>query len=370
MSIKETPEYVPRTYLSVSTLVRFKRCPRLYFYEKSGLRSSGINLAPEWGTGMHFAVPVALETHDIDLSMAAFLSHWEEIEEAALTRGMELKKHTRETASRALSHFIHKHSANRCLLYDKLDPVQESFDLEVTEKYSEFEIPFVLDIGLDVPLGGRMDGMVKHKVTGEPWVWELKTTGRLYESFWDAHEMYTQNLTYTMVGQTMDIPVAGVILEAMLCDGKKVHSECREIPVMQHHLDDNLIWLQQTGQALLDAEKKYLDDNESLPTSFPKDFTGCTPYTHYYMPMWRCNFADLCRVPDYRGMTDLYELVPDHKLFDLTIGETDAPTKLDQKIDECLTAPAPEFVENPADNADVHELPKDENVTPTAPTTE
>lgn len=321
--IKEHPEYVPRTYLSVSTLTRFRRCPRLYFYEKSGLRPSGIALAPEWGTGMHFAVPVALETKDHDKSMTAFLSHWEEIEDAALTRGMDLKKHTRETASRALSHFIHKHSENRCLLYDGLKEVQEKFDIKCSEKHSKYEIPFVLDIGLKVPLGGRMDGMVDHKITGLPWIWELKTAGRLYESFWDAHEMYIQNLTYTMVGQTMDIPVEGVILEAMLCDGKKVHSECREIPVMQHHLDDNLIWLQQTGQALLDAEEMYLNDPDSLAHAFPKDFTGCTPYTHYYTAMWRCNFADLCRVPDYRGMTDLYDVVEDHKLFDLTIGETD-----------------------------------------------
>ncbi len=322
-SIKDYPEYVPRTYLSVSTLVDFARCPRKYFYAKSGLRSGGISLAPEWGTGMHFACPVALETHDHDAAMAAFLQHWEEIEDAALARGMELKKHNRETASRALSHFIHKHSANRCTLYDKLEEVQDSFDLVVSEKYSEYEIPFVLDIGLRVPLGGRMDGLVKHKVTGEPWIWELKTSSRLYESFWDAHEMYPQNITYTMVGQTMDIPVAGVIVEAMLCDNKKVHSECREVPIMQHHLDDNLIWLQQTGQALLDAEDMYMEDPEKLAYAFRKDFTGCTPYPFFYMPMFRCNYADLCRVPDYRGMVDLFDVVPDHKLFELTVGETD-----------------------------------------------
>lgn len=322
-SIKDYPEYVPRTYLSVSTLVSFARCPRKYFYEKSGLRSGGLSLAPEWGTGMHFAVPVALETHDHDASMSAFLSHWEEIEDRALSLGYDLKKHTRETASRALSHFIHKHSEKRCSLYDKLEEVTDQFDLEVTEKYSEFEIPFVIDIGLKVPLGGRMDGLVKHKVTEEPWIWELKTAGRLLESFWDAHEMYPQNITYTMVGQTMNIPVAGVIIEAMLCDGKKVHSECREVPIMQHHLDDNLIWLQKTGQALLDAEEMYLADPEKLAHAFNKDFTGCTPYPFFYMPMFRCNFADLCRVPDYRGMVDLYDVVPDHKLFELTIGETD-----------------------------------------------
>jgi len=325
MDTKEHPEYVPRQYLSVSTLVRFRRCPRLYFYEKSGIRQTGLALAPSWGTGMHFAVPVALETEDHDAAMAAFLSHWVAIEEECELLHYDMKKHTRDTASRALSHFIHTHKDEKSL-YQLVPPPDTGLEIKPSEKYSNYEIPFVLDIGLKVPLAGRMDGQCVHRDTGEPYVWELKTASRMYESFWDSHEMYVQNLTYTMVGQTMDIPVSGVMIEGMLCDAKKVHSECRPIPVMQHHLDDNLIWLQQTGQALLDAEEKYLNDPDSLATSFPKDFTGCTPYTHFYMPGWRCGFADLCRVADYRGLVDLYDIVPDHKLFDLTI-DPDAKRK-------------------------------------------
>ena len=324
-SEKMEPEYVRREYLSVSTLVSWVRCKRKYFYEKSGIRRGGVALNPEWGSGMHNAVPVALETEDLELACEEFNKYWVEIEERCAAIGMvDLKKHTRRTAERALSHFIHTHKDGKAI-YKLIDPPELDLHVTPTKKVSKYEVPWVIDIGLRVPLGGRIDGLCTHTVTGEPWIWELKTTGRLNDGFFDAHEMYTQNLTYSLVGQTLDIPVEGVMLEAILCDAKKVDNETRMIPVMHHHIEDVLLWLQKEGQELLDAEDEYADRLRGIGSlskpedAFPKDFTGCTSYTHYYMATrFRCDYADLCRVPDWHDLVDLYDIVPDHKLFNLT----------------------------------------------------
>lgn len=316
-------KYRPRTYLSVSTLVNYARCKRRYFYDKCGLRSDGIMLAPRYGSCMHEAVPVALETSNLGQSMDAFIKGWVEVEEEMELRGIEDKKRTRKHAERSLQHFIFTHSGRKSI-YNLVPPPEGALPLD--DKTSSFEVPWAIDIGLRVPLVGRLDGMCEHRDTGESWIWELKTTSRLNAGFFDAHEMYVQNLTYVLVGQMLQIPVAGVIIEGMLVDAKKVDNQCQMIPVQEHHLEDVLLWLQQTGQSLLDAEENYalLEEQGDNPiNSFPKDFTGCTPYTHYYMPAWRCDYADLCRVPDYRMLTDLFKVVPDHDFLQMTLEKDD-----------------------------------------------
>lgn len=324
------PTYRPRKYVSVSTLCSYVRCPRKYFYEKNGLRQDTLSLNPEYGSAMHEAIPVALETESLEQSMDAFLTYWVDIEKEIEVRGIDAKKHNRHSASRTLQHFIFTHSGRKSI-YKLMHPPEGSLEREGTT--SPFEVPWAIDIGARVPLAGRLDGLCTHRDTGESWVWELKTTGRYLNSqFFDAHEMYTQNLTYALVSQTLDVPCAGVIIEGVLVHASKVDNQCQMIPIQPHHLEDVLLWLQRTTDSLLDAEIVYAelleehDGNANLAAkAFPKDFTGCTPYTHYYTPGWRCDFADLCRVPDWRALSDLYKVMPDHDFLKITMEGVDVP---------------------------------------------
>jgi hypothetical protein len=317
---KTSPEYVPRRYLSVSTLVDFARCKRRYFYGKSGLRSPGTAVPPEYGKAMHAGVPVALDTEDVDEAYAAFINVWESVEsELTGEEAMDAMKKgkTRECALRSLKHFVHTHSGNKSI-YNLIEAPAGA--LPLAEKESRFEVPWAIDIGLRVPLVGRFDGLCRHRDTNGLWVFEFKTTSRLNAQFFDAHEMYTQNLTYNLVGQTIvDEPIEGVLLEGMLTNAKKVDNQCQFIPTAEWHLDDVLHWLKETGQALLDAEDLVAKHGCTPEAAFCKNFCGCTPYTHYYVPAWRCDYADLCRLPNWRSMTDLYKTVPDHDF----LGEAD-----------------------------------------------
>lgn len=321
---KTQPKYVKRRYLSVSTLVRYARCPRLYFYEKCGLRSDNLNTRPEYGSAMHCAVPVALETGDLQLSMKAFVESWRPIEEQLDVLGEEEPERNRRTAERSLKHFIHTHQGRRSI-YKLKDPPEGKLPRPIDK--SKFEVPWAIDIGLPIPLVGQWDGLCEHRDTGEDWIWELKTTSRLNASFFDAHEMYLQNLIYTAVGLTaLNCPVRGVMLEGMLVHKTKADNQIHPLPVQEHHIEEALQWAYKVGMELLNAEKVYLETLEQgrddAHCAFLKDFTGCTPYSHFYMPGFRCDFADLCRVPDYRVMTSLYRVTEDHDFLqgvDLTV---------------------------------------------------
>ena len=329
------PCYADRTYLSVSTLVNFARCPRRYFFDKCGLRGEGLMLAPRYGSAMHIAVPIALgniqleSSETLKLAMAGFLSSWIEVEEEIEAAGCDDKKgHNRRCAERSLAHYIHTHKDGRSIFKLTLPPeaaLPEEM-LAVGEKTSPWEVPWAIDIGLDVPLCGFLDATCTHRDTGEPWIWELKTTSRLSSQFFEAHDMYVQNMTYTLVGQTLDVPVAGVMVEGMLKSPKKVDNQIQMVPVQSHHLDAIMVWLHRVGGDLLNCEKTYNNlleehDGDMLLASaaFYQDFTGCTPYSHFYMPGWRCDYADLCRVPDWQMLTDLYKVVPDHNFLSVTV---------------------------------------------------
>lgn len=321
-------QYRPRKYLSVSTLVDFARCPRRYFYRKCGLQPATDlpPLAPTYGSAMHVAVPIALETEDLAKSLSGFMSEWGPIADKMEELGETDKKRNVRCAERSLRHFIFTHSGNKSLY--RLAPPPDG-TLESDERTSSFEVPWAIDVGLSVPLVGRFDGFCTHRDTGETWIWELKTTSRLDGRFFEAHEMYTQNLVYTLVGQTLlNAPVAGVMVEGILVAASKVDNQTHPLPVREHHLQDVLTWVQRTGNRLLGMERDFhrLTEIERKPieeaaSAFYKDFTGCTPYTHFYMPGYRCEYATLCREDNWPALLPMYEITEEHDFLAVTIND-------------------------------------------------
>lgn len=300
--------YSPREYLSISTLLSFARCKRRYFYNKVGLESRVPKTAAIYGQAMHKAIPLAI-TEDIDAAVAAFDSVWDS----------ELDNDTRniDRATSSLRHYQFTHKDGKSLFKFREPPTGGP---KVDEQVSDLEIPFAIDIGLKVPLAGRMDAWVNHRDTGEVWGWELKTTSRLNAQFFEAFEMNPQILAYALVLQTMTgEDVKGVMVEGVHVHKTKVDNMIQPFPTQQHHLERMLVWLQQTGQALLDCEEQYLEKGDE-DEAFPQDFSGCTAYPLFYMAGWRCEYADLCRVGSWKSLSDLYDVKPEFSIFtDLTV---------------------------------------------------
>lgn len=301
----ESFPYVKREYLSYSTLMSFVRCPRKYFYSKCGVTSPGEPTALQYGTAMHMAVDIAI-TEGLEPAMAAFARLWDD--------SLKDDKRSLARARSQLQHFIHTHSGDRAI-YKPLRPPSQTIELD--SETSPFEIPFVIDIGLPIPLAGRLDGWGVHRDTGKFWAREFKTTSRLTGSLLDSLELNPQILSYALIARTVTgRAIEGVMFEAMLIDKNKVDNITHPISIQPHMLDDVLVWLQYWGSLLLACEAK---------GEFPKNFAGCSAYPQFYMPGSTCEYHNLCRVADWRMLADMYEHHEDHRLIPLTVGTTNAP---------------------------------------------
>lgn len=311
-----TLTYYPREYLSISTLLDFVRCPRRYFYSKCGLVEAGEEPnAPLYGQAMHKAVPVVL-TQGLPPAIEAFKSVWRD----------ELSDDKR-SLSRAISqlgHFNMTHASNRSLYIFQPPP---SGSIKLDEATSDYEVPFVLEIGLPVPLTGRIDALVKHRDTGEYWGWELKTvSGWQWSRIFEGLELHPQVLTYTLALQTLTgLNVRGILAEAMLIDKSKVDNQLQPILVQDHLLEDIHKWLRYYGELLLASEQAALELRSKgasaleMSRVFVKNFAGCTPYPLFYMTAsWGCDYRNLCRHKEPENMLSMYSIKPDHKFVTLT----------------------------------------------------
>lgn len=303
----EIPTYRKREYLSYSTLLSFARCPRRYMYQKCGISTHDEAPALHYGTAMHKAIDIAV-TQGIDEAMAAFDSVWDD--------RLADAKRSRVRARQQLSHFIFSHQKGRSL-YERLPaPVVTNVSgvegLKLDESTSPLEIPFAIDIGLSVPLMGRLDGWCRHRDTGDTWGYEFKTASSLSGGLFDCLELNPQVLTYAFVLKTLTGEhIKGIMYEAMLIDAKKVESLTHPVMVHDHHIDAILVWLRFWGAMLLSCEER---------GEFPQNFAGCSSYPHFYKPGSNCEFQQLCRVPNWKDMVGYYLIKPEHSMVKMTVG--------------------------------------------------
>ena len=302
------PPYVPREYLSITTLMDFARCARRYFHRKSGLVPLDEPGAPLYGQAMHKAIVPGM-MHGLDAGMAAFQTVWKE--ELADT------KRSLARARAQLSHYVHTHTQGRAIF--KFEKPPEGA-IKLDESTSDFEVPFAIDVGLPggLPITGRIDGLVSHRDTGELWGYEFKTTGRLTSSLFEAMEVHPQTLGYTLALRTLtDKPVRGMIVEGMLIDKLKVDNLTHLVPVQDHMVNGARDWLRFYGELLLACEKRFLETND-VDQAFIRNWAGCSPYPWFYTPGWACEFSTLCKVEDWQPLTAMYGHREDHKFIQVT----------------------------------------------------
>jgi hypothetical protein len=308
----------------------FIRCPRKYFYEKCGVTSKDEATALVYGSAMHKAVPHLFTKGGIEAAIPAFQSVWDE----SLTDS----KHSTQRAIAQLSHFAHTHTTDRSLYWLEQPPPNPGITL--ADDVNDFEIPFVLDVGLRVPIAGRIDGWCRHQ-DGSLWAWELKTSGRLTSSMFDSLEFNPQLLTYALVCSTFTKEkIRGVMFEVILKDAKKVDNMSHPVPVQDHHLQDIALWLRYWGELLLACEDRCEDIRlrneqagsdlrstvgggmEDIAKAFPKNFAGCSAYPLFYQTGSVCDFVSLCRTPEWKSLLEYYDIKPEHNLIELTRGAT------------------------------------------------
>ena len=131
--------------------------------------------------------------------------------------------------------------------------------------------------------------------------------------------MAVQNMTMALAASTMtELNIQGVIVEGMLVSASKVDNMTQPIEVLPHQIIFITKWLYRYGKELLECEEQMAlyDDPAEVWT---QNWAACTPYSWFYMPGWRCEFADMCKVANWTDRAPLYKVTPEHDFLALSI---------------------------------------------------
>ena len=299
--------YRKREWLSVSALLDFSRCPRRFFYKNCGLSKEFEHPALSFGTAIHKAFPLVI-TQGLEAGVAAFDSVWDKSLEDPKNRAY--KSRNRLRAILMLTEVYRTHCVSPSI-YELLPPPSSSINLD--DNVSDYEVAFAVDIGLPIPLVGRIDSMVRHKDTGELWALELKTASEVSSRYLEGFEGSPQVLAYTLAIKTMEASARGTFIEALLVSATRTLVQIQPVYVHDHQLESFVKWAQYVGGMILKMEEQ---------ENFPTDFSGCYPYPQFGMPGYFCDYKNLCHLgEDWTNYKDLF-VVRDHRPFNIATGLT------------------------------------------------
>lgn len=286
--------YKKRETQRQSSLCCFARCPRRYFYRYGcRLRATEEGKQLTFGKAIHIAIP-HLFYGNLTGALTAFSSVW----------GDQIgdDKRNLNRAEAILKDFMSSHAEGKSIYI----PVStKHLNIKPIEGISEFEIPFAVDVGLDIPFKGRIDCLGRHKETGELWIVDYKTTSQLGSLFLSAFSLCPQLLCYGLAAQTLlNEKIAGAFVEGLLV--AKVSVGTAVIPVYfnpSFSFADIHKWIKWIYGRIEKCEKE---------ENFEKDFTGCNSLATFGMPSYTCEFEPLCSVIDWTSLIDLF-VVEDEK---------------------------------------------------------
>jgi hypothetical protein len=234
---------------------------------------------------MHKAFWIAVEG-DLDKAFEEFKSVWDD--------DLADNKRNLVVAKKILTDIKYRTESG---FFELLEPPSEEM-VKIEDRVSPYEIPFALDIGLDLPLVGRVDGLVKKRDSDELWALEFKTTSSsLNQNFFDNFLINPQVSGYATALRAMGIDVVGTIIFAAQVSKTKTTSQPMPCYVQDHHVEDFLTWAQIKGSEILACERR---------GEWPKDISACTPYAEFGSQGFKCDFVNLCQVPDWTMLKDLY----------------------------------------------------------------
>jgi hypothetical protein len=306
-------------WISISALNTFVRCPRKFFYSFGCDLgpAGGEHLALKFGEAIHASVGIMLgemskyPPHQIT-------DHANEVFTKAFDRFMlvwgDRDRENDEKRNSVNARWILLNFQSRHLpgfgLYEILTPPPSPIAPE--DNVSDYEVRFAVDIGLPVPLVGRIDGIARHRDTGKLLGLEFKTCSQMTDLLFNGFRLNPQILGYALalrtIGKSLEQYYDLGQLDEFYADFIHVPKPLKTkattydgqllpISITDHHLQDFLQWAQYNGARMLEMEQK---------KSFPKHFSGCHPYPMFGSLGYPCEFMTLCSGPDWTVFKDLY----------------------------------------------------------------
>lgn len=292
--------YQPRTHLSISSLMNFSRCPRRFFYQSGcRLQKGEEHAALKYGSGIHAALPHLLsgdEKTRMNRAIAAFRKIFDEEYDNSIAD----KKRNLSRAKAMLYDFWSSHSHTNSL-YSLESPPKTGVKME--DGTSDWEIPFAIDIGIGVPLVGRIDALVRHRDTKALWALEWKTSSELSDRFLNSFENSPQACCYTLALKLYtNEHIEGTMVEGLRVSHVNAENMIRPISIPDFKINNFVKWARFQGAMLLKMEQMQ---------DFHQDYSGCTPYAMFGMPGYVCDYRDLCNVGDWTTLKGFYAVSAD-----------------------------------------------------------
>jgi len=293
--------------LSTTGLSKFARCPRLFFYTHvCGLMFPSEALPLKFGEAIHAGLPYVLAESNIKLAIKKFEDVW-----GTRDQFNDDKRNT-GVATRIFMHALFNHSNTaKYQMYQIKKPLISN--LAVTGDQNEYEIPFVLRIpGCKFLVGSRIDALSVLLSTGEEWVTEFKTASSLADWTLNSFELNTQLMLYVLAARTLyNQSCPGVLLHAFhvakAVSKTTPESIVKPIYIKQNVLDDFVRWVIFQAKMI----EFYIERKD-----FPKQFSGCSPYSMFGVPGGVCEFKNLCYIPNWTTMRN-FLVKSDYKPFRL-----------------------------------------------------
>lgn len=277
--------YHKRTHLSPSSLATLGRCPRRFFL-KNGLllQTPGLKSALCFGEAIHRAMP-HVQRGDIASALGAFATIWKP--------ELEDRKRNISRAEVILRTFMDTRKGS---LYE----IQAPPESNVEDKISPDEVSFAIDLGLPIPIVGRIDAVGKHRDTGEFWGIEYKTTSELSSRFFEGFQLNPQVAIYALaLNMLSGEPYRGVIVEGLQVAITACNILAFPVRVEEQTFSDTVNWVKDSWELIERCENSGV---------WPKNLCGCNPYASFGQPGYTCEFVQMCLSQDWESLVGLYEV--------------------------------------------------------------
>jgi len=280
-------------YVDASGLSCFARCPARYLFQRlMGLElPDKSTIAVDYGTDIHRALPHCYKGADnIQTAVEQFTASWSSRE-----HGESDEKRTTNHAVASLSQFAATHSPDKCPYRILNFPIKAPTATIISPN----EIPFLVDIGGDLPAAGRIDVAVEWKTTNDLWVLDYKTSSEISSRYFKNFEGAPQTCLYTLaLSQIANRRATGMIIEAIRVSKCNVETQMQMIYVKDEEITAFIRFANRISKAIIAC-------NESK--SWPKQLTGCSPYSMFGQPGRQCEYKMICEQSDWTSVLRFYK---------------------------------------------------------------
>ncbi len=287
------------SYIDASGISCFNRCPARYLFDRlMGLKQPDRNMiAMDFGTDIHLAMP-ATYNGDEQKALSIFQSSWDRRE-----YGETDEKRNCQRACKMLESAAKLHATN---LYNIL----HIKDLETAhaDRISDNEVPFLLDIGAELPAAGRIDVPIRWHSTDEIFADDYKTSGEISGRYFDNFVACPQACLYTLaLAQLTGRQVSGLAIEALRVSKTNTETQIKLVYVSTQQIKLFLELAKRTANMMLIY---------NITKQWPQNNALCASYSSFGQPGRLCEYRALCDADDWRDYVKYYaKTEPFHPLF-------------------------------------------------------